>query len=203
MQHHRETAAAGALALVLIIVFAVISPGVAMWWTFIPSMITAYACHMASTARAVPDPDRVLPVYLIALGWQFLHFAEEFMNGFYRRWPEDIFDAPAMSVEFFVLGNMISYAAFAMGTLALFKGVRVPMLIVWFFAVQGVAGNAVGHLLYSLISGDLGFPGFYTSLGYWIIGPVLIHRLWATTRAPADQPRRLSRSSRPRIDLNQ
>lgn len=184
MTHRNEAAAAGVLAVGLITVFAAISPGAAMWWTFIPAMVIAYACHLATSARIAPDPARVLPVYLIAVGWQFMHFAEEFMNGFYRRWPEDVFGAPAMSVEFFVWGNMISYTAFAIGALALYKGWRVPVLIAWFFAVQGAIGNAVGHLVYSIVSGDVGFPGFYTSLGYWIIGPVLIYRLWSSTRTP-------------------
>lgn len=38
--------------------------------------------------------------------------------------------------------------------------------------------------MYSVVSGDVDFPGFYTSLGYWIIGLVLIHRLWSSTRTP-------------------
>lgn len=185
MSHRTEVRVAGVVALVLICVFAVISPGTAMWWTFIPAMVIAYACHLASTAKHSPDPGRVLPLYLVALGWQFLHFAEEFAQGFHRRWPEDVFGAPAMSVDFFVWANMISYAAFIIGALALYKGVRVPMLIVWFFAVQGAMGNAVGHAVYSLVAGDVDFPGFYTSLGYWIIGPILIHRLWSSTRTSA------------------
>ena len=49
-----------------------------------------------------------------------------------------------MTVEFFIWGNMGSYAAFTLGALALFKGWRVPLLIVWFFAIMGAMGNAEG-----------------------------------------------------------
>ncbi|NJP91435.1 HXXEE domain-containing protein [Nonomuraea sp. FMUSA5-5] len=184
MTRHRPTVAAGVLAAALIVLFAYLSPGLALWLTFIPAMVIAYACHLATTNRRLPDPARVLPVYLVGLAWQFLHFGEEFMNGFNRRWPTEVFGAQAMTLDLFVWINMISYAAFAMGALAIYRGWRVPLLIAWFFAIMGAMGNAIGHPVYDLVSGDLAFPGIVTSLGYWIIGPVLVHRLWTAALPP-------------------
>ncbi|KUH82190.1 MULTISPECIES: hypothetical protein [unclassified Mycobacterium] len=180
--YSKEFIAATVAACAAIIGFNLHPSPVTMWWTFIPCMVIAYCCHLASTARHAADPARILPIYLIALAWQFLHFADEFQGGFYRRWPEDIFGARSMSTEFFVWGNMASYAVFALAGLAMYLRLprRVPMLIVWFFAVMGVMGNAISHTLYCFITGDLGFPGFWTSLAYWIIGPVLIYRLWTS-----------------------
>ncbi|MEQ4720733.1 hypothetical protein [Nonomuraea sp. B19D2] len=86
---------------------------------------------------------------------------------------------------------MISYAAFAMAALAIYRGWRVPLLIAWFFAIMGAMGNAIGHPIYDLVSGDLAFPGIVTSLGYWIIVPILVHRLWtASLPDPAAAPGR-------------
>lgn len=187
-QRVRATAASILLGTILIVIFAAVSPGSAMWWTFIPAMIIAGSLHLASTARAVPDPERVLPIYLVALAWQFLHFAEEYTGRFWARWPEEIFSAPAMSPEFFIWANMLSYAGFAIGAIALFAGWRVPLLIVWFFTIMGVMGNAIGHPIYALISGDPTFPGTVTSLAYWIIGPVLILRLWQSSRRRRSSP---------------
>ncbi|AQZ67978.1 unnamed protein product [[Actinomadura] parvosata subsp. kistnae] len=184
MTRHRPAVAAGVLAAALIVLFAYLSPGLALWLTFIPAMVIAYACHLATTNRRLPDPSRVLPVYLVGLAWQFLHFGEEFMNGFNRRWPTEVFGAPAMTLDLFVWINMISYAAFAMGALAIHRGWRVPLLIAWFFAIMGAMGNAIGHPVYDLVSGDLAFPGIVTSLGYWIIGPILVHRLWTAALPP-------------------
>jgi hypothetical protein len=180
----RRAAASVMIASALIVTFAVVSPGPAMWWTFIPAMVIACGLHLASTARTAPDPARVLPVYIVALAWQFLHFAEEFMNGFYRRWPKEVFASAPMSVNLFVWGNMVSYAAFCVGALALYRRWRVPLLIVWFFAIMGVAGNAIGHAVYAMISGDILFPGTITAFAYWIIGPVLIRSLWRSSRSP-------------------
>ena len=179
----RQVAMASVLIATLLITgLALVSPGTAMWWTFIPAMIIACGLHLASTARQAPAPARVLPIYLVALAWQFLHFAEEFIGTFYVRWPEEIFGAGAMSLDFFIWGNMGSYAAFTIGALALYMGWRIPMLIVWFFAIMGVAGNAIGHLIYALMTGDIWFPGTITALAYWVIGPVLITRLWVSSR---------------------
>jgi hypothetical protein len=59
----------------------------------------------------------------------------------------------------------------------------VPLLIVWFFAIMGVAGNAIGHLVYAMITRDILFPGTITALAYWIIGPFLIKSLWQSSRS--------------------
>lgn len=179
--YRREVVAATVAAAVAIIGFNFHPSPIALWWTFIPSMVIAYVCHLASTARRPTNASRVLPIYLVALAWQFVHFAEEFQGGFHRRWTEEIFGAPAMSAEFFVWANMASYAVFTLAAVAVYVRVpvRVPMLIIWFFTIMGVLGNAVGHAVYSILTGDLGFPGFYTSLAYWVIGPILIHRLWS------------------------
>lgn len=178
--YRTEVVAATIAATVAIIGFNLHPSPIALWWTFVPGMIIAYACHLASTARHPSDASRVLPIYLVALACQFIHFAEEFQGGFHRRWTEEIFGAPAMSAEFFVWANMASYALFVLAAVAVYVEVpvRLPMLIMWFFTIMGVLGNAVSHAVYSILTGDLGFPGFYTSLVYWIIGPVLIHRLW-------------------------
>lgn len=184
MSNTRKTAvAAGVIAAALITLFAWLSPGSALWWTFIPAMALAYPAHLATTNRRLPDPAKVLPIYLVGMAWQFLHFGEEFMNGFNRRWPTEVFGAQAMSLNKFVWINMISYAAFTIGALAIYKGWRVPLLIAWFFALMGAMGNAIGHPIYDLVSGDLTFPGIVTSLGYWVIGPILVYRL-ATAVSP-------------------
>ena len=54
----RKTAiASGVVAAALIALFAWLSPGSALWWTFIPAMVIAYAAHLMTTNRRRPDPD--------------------------------------------------------------------------------------------------------------------------------------------------
>ncbi|WP_258303470.1 HXXEE domain-containing protein [Haloferax larsenii] len=132
----------------------------------------------------MPEPSRVLPVYLVAFGVQFLHFAEEFTTEFYTRWPVEVFNAAPFELSTFVQINMVSYAAFALGAIAIYRGIKGPMLIVWFFTLMGVIGNGILHPIYPILAtGEFGyFPGLYTSITYLILGPLLFSRLWEVRR---------------------
>lgn len=39
-------------------------------------MVTALACYLLTSYRGLPEPGQVLPLYLIALAVQFLHFTD-------------------------------------------------------------------------------------------------------------------------------
>jgi hypothetical protein len=179
----------GFFASAAIAVFVWLSHGLSLIVTFVPTMILAYLCHLRTTARRMPDPDRILPLYLVALATQFLHFSEEFSTGFYERWPVEIFRARPYSARWFVLINMVSYVVFTLGAVGLLQRWRLPMLAVWFFTIMGVLGNAVQHPLYALkVRGY--FPGLYTSLVYWLIGPLLFRCLWEQPSTQAQESRR-------------
>ena len=124
----------------------------------------------------MPRVERVLPVYLLALAIQFLHFTEEYVYGFHERVTEIMAGMPPFNVNVFVAFNMIAYSLFLLAGLAMYKGMKFPMIIVWFFAIV-VLGNAIWHLLLTLRVGGY-FPGLYTSFAGWILGPILLKRLW-------------------------
>src|SRR5690606_14717716 len=68
------------------------------------------------------------------------------------------------------------YAVFLLTPLvAVFAGVRPLMMPALFFITYGVGGNAVAHLMWTVVGGQY-FPGLYTSLAYWILAPVLLRR---------------------------
>lgn len=151
--------------------------GLAFWLPFIPAMVLALACYLLTSYRASPQPARVLPLYLIALAVQFLHFTEEYLTGLYDRLPLEIFHAPPADAASFVGFNMVHYAAFTLAAAGLYRGLKFTMLLVWFLAIAGVIGNAVAHLIFAILVRGY-FPGLYTSLLYWLIGPPLLKRLW-------------------------
>ena len=162
------------IALVYIAIF--IRRGKPFWWTFVPAMVLAVPAYFLTSFRHMPAPAAVLPIYLVALAVQFLHMGEEFATGFYWRWPEQIFHSPPMTETQHVVINMVSYAVFVVGALGIWYGVRWLMIIVWFVTLMGVVGNAIQHPIYCLkVKGY--FPGIYTSLAYWIVGPILLVRL--------------------------
>jgi len=173
-----ETLASTGMAAGAVVLFWRVSHGNTLRYTFVPAMGLAYLCHMASTAKQAPDPQEVLPLYQVALASQFLHFTEEFATGFERRWPEEIFHTEAYDLNTFVAINMVSYAVFTLAGLAMAKRVRPPLLLAWFFTLMGVLGNAIQYPIYALIVRGY-FPGLYSSLLYWALGPMLVRRLWA------------------------
>src|SRR5919205_2116705 len=158
-----------------ITVFFVVHP--AQRLSFAPAMVLAFACYLRTSYREMPEVGRVLPVYLFALAVQFLHFAEEYLYGFQFRVTEVSAGMPPFDPGVFLAFNMIAYSLFLLAGVGMYKGMRFPLVVVWFYAIAGVVGNAVWHLLLALKVGGY-FPGLYTSFAGWVLGPILLKRLW-------------------------
>jgi hypothetical protein len=163
------------IALIAIVIFFLVHP--AQKFVFVPSMVAAFVCYLLTSYREMPKPERVLPIYLLALAIQFLHFTEEYIYGFQQRVTEIRAGMPPFDDNVFVAFNMIAYCLFLLGGLGMYRGMKFPMIFVWFFTFGGVVGNAIWHPLLALKVGGY-FPGLYTSFAYWIIGPILLKRLW-------------------------
>lgn len=163
------------IAIISIVIFFLVHP--AQRFSFAPAMVLAFVCYLRTSYREMPDVERVLPLYLIALAIQFPHFAEEYIYGFQYRVTEIMAGMPAFNVNVFVAFNMIAYSLFLLAGLGMYKGMKFPMIIVWFYVIAGVVGNSIWHLLLTLRVGGY-FPGLYTSLAGWILGPILLKRLW-------------------------
>src|SRR5215210_6771678 len=162
------------IAIISIVIFFLVHP--AQKFSFVPAMVLAFVCYMRTSYREMPKAERILPVYLVALAIQFLHFTEEYVYGFQFRVTEIMAGMPPFNVNVFVAFNMIAYCLFLLAGLGMYKGMKFPMIIVWFFAIC-VLGNAIWHLLLTLRVGGY-FPGLYTSFAGWIVGPMLLQRLW-------------------------
>jgi hypothetical protein len=158
------------IAVISIVIFFLVHP--AQRFSFVPVMIVAFVCYLRTSYREMPKAERVLPVYLVALAIQFLHFTEGYVYGFHQRVTEIMAGMPPFNVNVFVAFNMIAYSLFLLAGVGMYKGMKFPMILVWFFAVVFL-GNAIWHLLLTLRAGGY-FPGLYTSLAGWVLGPVLL-----------------------------
>ena len=132
------------IAVISIFIFFVFHP--AQRFSFVPAMVLAFICYLHTSYREMPKVERILPVYLLALAMQFLHFTEEYVYGFQFRVAEIMAGMPPFSVNAFVAFNMIAYCLFLLAGLGMYKGMKFPMIIVWFYAIC-VLGNAIWHLL--------------------------------------------------------
>jgi hypothetical protein len=171
----RDVVAPTAIAMGGIVIFFLVHP--IQKFFFVPAIIGALVCYFLTSYREMPKPERVLPLYLLALSIQFLHFTEEYVYGFHLRVGELMAGMPPFNTNTFVAFNMIAYCLFLLAGVGMYKGMKWAMIVVWFFTMAGVLGNAVLHPLLALRVGGY-YPGLFTSFAYWIVGPILFMRLW-------------------------
>lgn len=163
------------ISVVLLAVFSWGSSGMSLIATFVPGLLFAWLLFAFLYFKRIelPDYNLFLPLYYLTLGWQFIHFAEEFTTNFRELFPLAYGGQP-YSVNTFVAFNMLSYFVFIVSpVLVYFKGLKFLFIPVLFFIVYGAMGNAVAHSWWSIYWGRY-FSGLYTALLYWILGAMLL-----------------------------
>jgi CDP-diglyceride synthetase len=141
-------------------------------------LVVAYG--LWATARWKNDSAAVLPVYLLAIAVQCLHFTEEYLTGFQRQFPKLL--GGDWSDASFVTFNMLWLAAFVLAGLGVYRRVPLAYLIVLFLALIGGVGNGISHLVLSVSYGRY-FPGLFTAPLCLAMGIGLLRRLFGGTRA--------------------
>jgi hypothetical protein len=121
------------------------------------------------------DPARVLPVYVLAVFVQCLHFSEEFSTGFQREFPKLLGSqwSDARFAEF----NLAWIAIFVLAGFGVHRRVPLAYLIVLFLAAIGGVGNGINHLLLSAIDRRY-FSGAVTAPLCLLMGILLLGRLF-------------------------
>ncbi len=143
---------------------------------FVPGVVLAFVVYLFTFYKHPPEPGKLLPLYLLALGIQFLHFAEEYVTGFTVELPK-LLGQEEYSKEVLVIFNMVAYFVFALGGIALYKKSREWMIIPIFFILVGVVFNSIAHILTTVYVGGY-FPGLYTAIVYLFIAPILLKRIF-------------------------
>ena len=166
-QTHRFPSFALLLTLVFITLIALRSSGLSLIITFIPGAIIAFIAYWRCSGKI--NRVSAAPLYFLALGWQLLHFLEEYLTDFNEKFPALIDGSTAYSLDSFIALNMVMYFLFILGgVFGLIKGIRIWLLPVWFFVVYGVCGNIITHVIFAVANGGY-FPGLITAIGYCII----------------------------------
>ncbi|RXJ80785.1 hypothetical protein [Arcobacter sp. F2176] len=158
--------------------------GIPLVLTFIPGLIISLGLlyFMYNKNIELPTAKSFVPLFFASFAWQFLHFNEEFVTGFYTQFP-NLFGARAYSVERFVTINMISYFAFSVGCVAVFtKRLKFLVLPMLFYIVYGMIGNAITHTWWVIFHKDY-FPGFFTAQFYWVLGFIVLSTFLKSKKA--------------------
>lgn len=121
------------------------------------------------------DPERILPLYLLGIAVQCLHFAEEYLMGFQRELPR-LFGYEWEDARF-VIFNLLWLSIFILAALGVLQKVRLAYLIVFFFTLFAGIGNGIWHPALAAVRGSY-FPGLLTAPISLLIGVLLLRRLY-------------------------
>jgi hypothetical protein len=136
-------------------------------------LVVSYVVWMA--ARWRNEAAAVLPVYLLAIAVQCLHFTEEYLTGFQHRFPK-LFGGDWSDARF-VTFNMLWMAAFVLAGWGVYRRVQLAYLIVLFLALIGGVGNGISHLVLSAANRGY-FPGVVTAPFCVLAGIMVLIRLF-------------------------
>lgn len=185
------------IAIMMISIFSYMSSGLSLIVTFVPGVILAYIFYFLFCYKSNPKSSEVLPLYILGIGFQLLHFAEEHATGFDIHFGQ-LFGGEPYGHNLFVSFNMISYCMFLIGGYAIYKGFKPLMIIAMFFIAYGMLGNCIGHIWYSIAVKGY-FPGLYTSFLNLPLSIILLRKLWKS-RIPEtnkmEQLRRFNETSK-------
>ena len=168
------------IAIIAIAIFWIVSLTLNSVIVFIPGVIVSYIFYLNTFYRKTPSPKRILPLYLLALGIQFIHFTEEYLTDFTIEVPK-LLGLEEYPMDYWVVFNMLAYSVFIIGGIILFKRIKEFMIIPLLFILVGVVLNSIGHILIAIYVGGY-FSGLYSALIYVIIGPILMKRVLDETK---------------------
>ena len=143
-------------------------------------LIVSYAVWMAAPWKN--DAGAVLPIYLLAIAVQCLHFTEEYATGFQHQFPR-LFASDWSDMRF-VMFNMFWLAAFVLAGWGVYRRISLAYLVVLFLALIGGVGNGLSHLILSAMNRGY-FPGVITAPFCLLMGILLLLRLFRRSLAVA------------------
>ena len=142
---------------------------------FIPGVIISCLLYFQVFYKKELNSEKLLPLYLFAMGNQLIHFTEEYLTGFVVAAP-DLLGLDGFPVDYWLVFNMSAYCVFIIGGIVLFRRINAFMIIPLFFIMVGVILNSIGHILISIYVGRY-FPGLYTALIHLFIGMLIIKKI--------------------------
>lgn len=138
--------------------------------------VAAIASLWLTFSRRLTDIEpRLVKIAAISLAVHCVHFTEEYLTGFYDRFP-NLLGLPAWPVDFFVVFNLSLIAVWLLSIYGLKRARWYVIFPVWFLAV-GSAVNGIAHPAMSIVSEGY-FPGLVTSPITGLAGILLIRSLW-------------------------
>jgi hypothetical protein len=159
------------------------------------SAVVAFVVWLLTTYRYPVDGRRILPLYVLAVGMQYVHMTEEFLADFAGHFSA-LTGASLTSDKFVYVALLGGGMAYAFSGFGLVHRHPLANYVLWFFLI-GPAGlvNSVAHVSFPFMAGAPYFPGLVTVVLPTVFGTALAWRILADVRreshrsaAPAPAP---------------
>src|SRR5215471_9113642 len=156
------------------------------------SAIVAYFVWLLTTYRYPVDGGKILPLYLLAIGMQFIHLSEEYVADF----PDNFYALTGSHLSpnaFVLIAILVGGIAYFFAGFGLIHRHPVANYLLWFF-LTGPVGlvNTIAHFTFPFLAGTPYFPGLVTVLLPTAFGTALAWRIihdgrqqWFTRAASA------------------
>jgi hypothetical protein len=146
------------------------------------SATLAFFVWLLTTYRCPVDGRRILPLYVLAVGMQYVHMTEEFVADFPAHFSA-LTGAQLTSDKFVFVALLGGGMAYAFSGYGLVHRHPVANYILWFFLI-GPAGlvNSVAHVSFPFLAGTSYFPGLITVVLPTVFGTALAVRILADVR---------------------
>jgi hypothetical protein len=146
------------------------------------SAIVAAFVWLFTTYRYPVDPRRTLPLFVLAVGMQFVHMTEEFIADFPGHFSATT-GAHFTSYAFIIIAVLGGGMAYAFAGYGLTRRNPFANYVLWFFLI-GPAGlvNSVAHVALPVLAGQPYFPGLITVILPTAFGTALAIRILRDVR---------------------
>src|SRR6266511_2168765 len=137
MEHHMKLIAPIVVATIIVIVSytGATTVGNAPVIIIGGSAIIAYVIWLLTTYRQPANASKVLPLYLLAVGAQLVHEAEEYLAGFPSQF-STLFHIPAFTEQFFVITFLLVFSViWILSGVGLIYKNPVANFLAWFFVI--------------------------------------------------------------------
>ena len=142
-------------------------------YIIVPAVVIPYVVWLRTTYHHPVESKHVIAIYLLAVSFQMVHMAEEYLAGFAHEFSV-LFNTEPWSEESFLLIAVFTGMALytAAGAGMLYRN-RVANYFVWFYALGFGMSNAIAHFVLPIIAWGY-FPGLYTASGHLVFSVALV-----------------------------
>ena len=154
-------------------------------YIIVPAVVIPYVVWFRTTYQHPVESKHVIAIYLLAVSFQMVHMAEEYLAGFAHVFSVLCSTEPWSEESFLLIAVFTGMALYTAAGAGMLYRNRVANYFVWYYALGFGMSNAIAHFVFPIIAWGY-FPGLYTASMHLVLSVALVIALvkeYKTTRA--------------------